>query len=462
MRGLLPRVALTAGATIALVVACVPDPPVVAPPKGKPLGLVAAPDSPALAVAKTQLGELIETAPKSVVRGDRLNVELLRRFYARHGFQPVWTSRQAQANSLMDAVARAGEHGLSPELFHLDLLMSPATSLTSLDRELLLSSAFLSYADALAHGAVPLERRRDEEALAPAPIDVVAALDAALATPDPGAALEALAPATPTYRVLRQALEVSRTSGGKIVGGRSRDIEVNLERERWLPRKLPADRVWVNAADGRLVLYRNDQPIFTTRVIVGQDERRNQSPEFQAMIEGIWFNPPWIVPEDIARDEILPKARTDPTYLAKHNMVLRPDGVLEQKEGGNSGLGHFLFDMNNRFDVYLHDTPTRNLFTRDNRRISHGCIRVENPDKLVALLMRQPDEVIHDAVASGDTYHRRLPAPVPVFVVYETAFADDDGKLQFRADIYRRDEEIRQFLNPKGQTVAERRTAAQR
>lgn len=461
MKGLLPRVGLLAGAAIALAAGCAPaEPPVVASGKDKPLSLVAGPSESAF--TKTELSDLIETAPKSVVRGERLNVELLRRFYARHGFQPVWTSRQAQANALLDAVARAGEHGLSPDLFHMDLLMSPATSLNALDRELLLSSAFLSYADALARGAVPIDRRKDEEALAPAPVDVAAVLDAALRTPDPGAAIEVLAPATPTYQALRQALQVSRTGGGKIAGTRSREIEVNLERERWLPRKLPADRVWVNAADGRLVLYRNDQPIFTTRVIVGQDERRNQSPEFQAMIEGIWFNPPWVVPEDIARDEILPKTRTDPNYLAKHNMVLRPDGVLEQREGGNSGLGHFLFDMNNRFDVYLHDTPSRDLFTRDNRRISHGCIRVEKPDELVALLMRQQLETIKEAVATGDTYHRRLPTPVPVFVVYETAFADDDGKLQFRPDIYRRDAEILAFLNGKGQTVAERKTAAQR
>jgi murein L,D-transpeptidase YcbB/YkuD len=335
------------------------------------------------------------------------------------------------------------------------------TSLSTLDRELLLSNAFLSYADALARGAMPIERRRDEEVLTPAPIDVAAALDKAIRSPDAGAAIEALAPDTPTYRVLSQALKDSRAGGGK-AAARTRDIEVNLERERWLPRKLPADRVWVNAADGRLVLYRHDEPIFTTRVIVGQDERKNQSPEFEALIQGIWFNPPWVVPEDIARDEILPKARTDPTYLAKHNMVLRPDGVLEQKEGGNSGLGHFLFDMNNRFDVYLHDTPSRELFTRDNRRISHGCIRVEKPDELVALLMRQQVEDIKEAIATGDTYHRRLPAPVPVYVVYETAFADADGKLQFRADIYRRDAEVLAYLNPKRQPVAERKTAEQR
>ena len=106
---------------------------------------------------------------------------------------------------------------------------------------------------------------------------------------------------------------------------RLREIEVNLERERWLPRRLPADRVWVNVADGRLVLYRDDRPVFSTRVIVGQDDRRNQSPEFQASIDGVWFNPPWNVPQDIATEEILPKVRQRPELsgAAQHGHAAR-------------------------------------------------------------------------------------------------------------------------------------------
>ena len=327
--------------------------------------------------ANARLAELIEGAPKSVA-GERLNVELLRRFYARRGFAPVWETRQAQANSLMDAISRAGNHGLAPELFlHADLLRSPAT-LPALERELLLSNAFLSYADALARGAVPVERRRDDETLTPEAVDVAAALDAAIASPDPAAAIEGLAPATPTYRRLRQALQ------DKTATTRLREIRVNLERERWLPRPLPADRVWVNVADGRLVLYRDDQPVFSTRVIVGMNERRNQSPELQTSIDGLWFNPPWNVPKDIA-EGMLAKVRHDPTYLARHNMVVLPDGGLQQRGGGNSALGQLMFHMKNRFDVYLHDTPSKNLFGRDDRRFSHGCIRVEDPRKLAAL-----------------------------------------------------------------------------
>jgi len=415
------------------------------------------------AYANTELGKLLDSGPELVIAGERLNVGLLRRFYARHGFEPVWTTRPAQANSLTNAVLRAGEHGLAPQLFHANLLLSP--TLPPLHRELLLSDAFLSYANALARGVMPVERRRDDEALTPEPIDVAAALDAATASPNAAAAIEALAPTTPTYRLLRQALQNFHAGipvGGKTATTRLREIEVNLERERWLPRRLPADRVWVNVADERLVLYRDDRPVFSTRVIVGQDERRNQSPEFRATIDGILFNPPWNIPDDIATDEILPKASHDPNYLAGHNMVMLPNGGLQQLAGPNSGLGQLMFEMKNRFDVYLHDTPSKNLFSRDDRRISHGCIRVENPWELAALLMQQPIDAINQAIATGSTTRSDLPQPVPVFVIYQTAFADADGRLQFRPDVYGRDAEIWTQLDPERRPVAKGEPPSQR
>jgi murein L,D-transpeptidase YcbB/YkuD len=421
-----------------------------------------APPAPMAGYANTELGNLLGSGRELVVAGTRLNVGLLRRFYARHGFEPVWATRPVQANSLMNAVLLAGEHGLAPQFFHANLLLAP--TLPPLYRELLLSDAFLSYADALARGVMPVERRRDDQALTPEPIDIAAALDTAVASPDPAAAIEALAPTTSTYRLLRQALQSSHTGtpAGKTSTTRLREITVNLERERWLPRLLPRDRVVVNAADERLVLYRNDRPVFSTRVIVGQDDLRNQSPEFEAKIGGVLFNPPWNIPEDIATNEIMPKTVRDPDYLVRHNMVVLPNGGLQQLAGPNSALGAMMFEMANRFDVYLHDTPSKNLFSRENRRISHGCIRVEHPRELAALLMRQSTEAIEQTIASGGTTRRDLPQPVPIFVIYETAFADADGSLQFRPDIYRRDAEIWTQLNPERQPLAEREPPSQR
>lgn len=403
--------------------------------------------------ADTELRDLSDGPSEPVVAGERLNAELLRRFYARHGFEPVWTTRQEQAESLVDLVLRAGDHGLDPERFHASLLRRRAT-FPPLRRELLLSDAFLSYAHALAFGAVPVERRRDGEALTPEPIDVAAALDTAIGSPDPAAAIEALAPTTPTYRALRQALQRHRPgapAGGNAAANRLRQIEVNLERQRWLPRSLPADRVWVNVADQRLVLYRADEPVFSTRIVVGDDAERNQSPEFRAMIEASFFNPPWVIPRDIVAAELLPRISRDPDYLTRNNMVMRPNGEVEQLPGPNAGLGLIMFDMPNRFDVYLHDTPDKQVFSRGNRRISHGCIRVQNPFEFAALLMQQPIEAINQGIAMGSTTRNSLPTPVPVFVIYQTAFADAAGSLEFRPDFYNRDADIWRQLQRRTQ-----------
>ena len=413
--------------------------------------------------ANTELGHLIDGASQLTVAGEPVNVALLRRFYARHDFEPVWTVRSAEARSLLDAVLRAGDNGLAPEMFHADLLRRE-TDLAPLDRELLLSDAFLSYADALARGAVPVDRRRDDETLTPEPVDVAARLDAAIDSPDPAAVIEALAPATPTYLALRQALRACRQSSagrdGRKGGGATclRSIEVNLERQRWLPRAMPPDRVVVNVAEERLVLYRADRPVFSTRVIVGQDGERNQSPEFRAMIDASLYNPPWVVPVDIVQREILPKISRDPGYLARNRMIMLANGEVEQKPGPDAGLGLIMFDMPNRFDVYLHDTPDQNLFRRDNRRISHGCIRVQKPRDFAALLMRQPIDAIDQAIAQGTTTRNALPEPVPVFVVYLTAFLDADGVLRFLPDFYDRDAGIWQQLRKR---PARRHPAAQ-
>jgi murein L,D-transpeptidase YcbB/YkuD len=399
--------------------------------------------------AQTELGRRIGSGSEVRVGGDRLDAARLRRFYGQHDFQPVWSTRKDHATALTDAIWRAGDHGLAPEQFHAGLLLS-VSALPPLERDLLLSDAFLSYAEALARGVVLPDQRRNDEVLTPGPVDTVALLDSALDRTDPAAALEGLAPQTPTYRALRQALRDLRSGEaprGVDVAARRRALEVNLERERWLPRRLPADRIVVNAAEQRLIMYRDDSPAFTTRVIVGMDEQPNQSPEFQVAIDAIWFNPPWNIPPDITENEIMPLIQKDPEYLAKHNLVMLPNGILQQKAGPYSGLGYLMFDMNNKFDVYLHDTPGRDLFKRDNRRISHGCIRVENPRELAALVMKQSREEIDQAIATGDTNRTKVPQPVPVFVIYETAFAGPDGKLQFRPDIYGRDPAIWALLS---------------
>jgi murein L,D-transpeptidase YcbB/YkuD len=391
-------------------------------------------------------------SPVPVVAGETLDADLLRRFYERRGFEPVWASRPAQANALKAAVLRAREHGLDPEMFHASLLrrmdMFPPDR-----RELLLSHAVLSYAEALAFGAVPPSRRKASEALSPEPVDVTEVLDSALGGPDPVSAIEALAPATPTYKALRQARQRQLPSAlvTKAQVNRLRLIEANLERQRWLPRELPPDRVWVNVPDQQLVLYRDNLPVFVTRVVVGEETVRKQSPEFKTVIESALFNPPWVIPSDIVEADIRPMLKRDPEYLVRNKIVLLPNGEAEQAPGPQAGLGVIMFEMPNRFDVYLHDTPDKEAFGRDNRRISNGCIRVQNPLELAALLMEEPMEVIQHKVATGGTVRRALPEPVPVFLLYHTAFAAAGRELEIRPDFYGRDEALWQRLQKRPQ-----------
>ena len=349
-RAELSRRAALAGGTVALAAALAGC---AAEPTAEPVLVATRPPA-------TGLRDLLDGAPALVVSDARLDVALLKRFYARHDFKPVWATRRAQADPLIATLMRAGDHGLDTEQFHAAQLRNEA-ALSPLERDVVLSDAFLSYADALARGAVPVERRKADEVLAPEPIDVAAVLDDAIASDDPGRVIEGLAPTTPTYGALREALQRYRSATparNAAAIRRLRTIEVNLERQRWLPRSLPASRAWINVADERLVLYRADQPVFTTRVVVGEDIERNQSPEFRATIDASFYNPPWVIPADIAKAEILTKLGGDPDYLTRNKMVLLASGEVEQLPGPDAGLGLIMFDMPNRFDVYLHDTPT--------------------------------------------------------------------------------------------------------
>jgi murein L,D-transpeptidase YcbB/YkuD len=239
---------------------------------------------------------------------------------------------------------------------------------------------------------------------------------------------------------------------------RVREIEVNLERLRWLPRDLPANRVWVNSASAHLTLFQNNQPAFTTRVVVGEVDK--QTPELQSTIRSLLFNPPWYIPPSIARSEILPKLDDDPGYLDRHHMVWRQNGGIEQLPP--SALGRLKFEMADRFDVYLHDTPERHLFARADRLRSHGCVRVQNPYELASLLLKKPVSDIAHEVAVRTTHSRALPDPMPIFIVYQTAFLDSQGRLEFVPDVYQRDDEIWQHLHPRQAAMAQREEIVER
>ncbi len=438
-------------------------------------------DEPAF-VGNPDLRARLNSPAKLTIAGERLHEKLLRRFYIAHGYQTIWANRPAEASSLSKTVLRASDHGLDPRLFHASVLSERGPSLTPIERDLLLSDAFLSYADALSRGVMPIEDRADDEDLTPEPVDIIGVLDAAIADPDPAKLIEALAPSSAEYAAMRRAyaeyraiadapnqtgarnrkvpergLEEGRATAEK----RARQLAINLERLRWLPRRIPPDRVVVNSAIARLQLFRDGRPVFTTRVVVGETDK--QTPELQSTINDILFNPPWNIPRSIVQKEILPKLAADPDYLKRHHMRWRAGGSVQQEAGPYSALGRLKFEMTDRYDVYLHDTPEKSLFQSAERMMSHGCVRVENPRVLAGLLLQQSPEAIDKGIALGHTHRRPLPAPLPIFIVYQTAYLESDGSIQFRSDPYERDDEIWQHLTrPQQLPFAQEIAAGQR
>ena len=225
------------------------------------------------------------------------------------------------------------------------------------------------------------------------------------------------------------------------VDRRLAQIRATLERWRWMPRSLPSTRVELNIASASLVYYEGGAAALTMRAVVGKPDK--QTPTLSDEIDSIVLNPPWNVPPEIAAREIRPKGRD---YMRRHGFVVRAGGGLQQRPGPHSSLGTIKFNLANPYDIYLHDTPEKALFSRDDRALSHGCMRLEKPNELAQrLLSSDPDWTesrLDEAISTGKTRRVDLPQAVPVYVVYWTAFVDDDGQVSFRSDAYGWDEKL--------------------
>ena len=231
-------------------------------------------------------------------------------------------------------------------------------------------------------------------------------------------------------------------------------IDLNLERERWLPRDLPPSRIEVDIAGQTLSLFQSGKATLVMKVVVGRPDRR--TPSFVSAVNGVVLNPQWVVPASIAAGELLPQERRTPGYLARHGFHT-VEGQLVQAPGPTSSLGAVKFDMASPFGVYLHDTPARSLFARPRRAFSHGCVRLEAPRELAAALLAAQGWTpadIDKAIAGKATRRIALAVRTPVFIVYRTALADPDGRLQARADIYGWDAQLAGALGATGQAVA--------
>jgi len=471
--------------------------------------------------------------------------ETLEQFYAKNDHRLVWSDDAGKlgpsATTLLDALRRAGEHGLNPEDYALRRLDGLASQLGKArldsdalarlaDFDLLMTAAFFRYASDLSTGRVhPDEIRNDWHMKGPelAPLtrldqaladDKLAALLATLPPPHPGYArlcvalkrlreIEAaggwpLVPDGPKLErgargprvaLLRQRLLGSAAAGDRFDGAlaasvrsfqvehgidpdaklgaitlnalnvpverRVLQVELNLERWRWIPRLLGDPHVFVNIPGFDLALVRDGADVWHTRVVVGK--AFTPTPVFSDRIVEIVVNPPWNVPESIAIGEYLPELLKDKKALRQHDLRLLqgsddrvrevdPSTVnwkalgegkfpyrLRQDPGPNNALGRVKFQLTNEFNIYLHDTPARGLFGRSGRDLSHGCMRVENPIDLARqLLGDSSQDALREALDQMEERHLQVKPAVAIHIVYLTAWVDEAGALRFGPDVY--------------------------
>jgi len=227
-------------------------------------------------------------------------------------------------------------------------------------------------------------------------------------------------------------------------------LAVNLERLRVERRNPSTTRVEVNAPAATVVLYRDGIPHMAMNVVVGKPG--HDTPTLASTIDTIILNPQWTIPQSIIRNEIKPALKRNKDYLTKHRMYWAGDQLI-QEPGPHNALGRVKFDFPNRYSVYLHDTPSRSAFMDAERAQSHGCVRVEKPvDLAVELLRNDPKwtrEAIEQSIRDGATRRIPLGEPMPVIIVYETAFVGDDGLVQFRPDIYGLDTQLTLALSER-------------
>jgi murein L,D-transpeptidase YcbB/YkuD len=259
------------------------------------------------------------------------------------------------------------------------------------------------------------------------------------------------------------------------VEDRIQQIRLNMERWRWLPQDLGSRYILVNVANFELDVVEDSQIRMNMRVVVGKEYQK--TPVFSAKMDYLVINPYWNLPDSIAAKEVIPSVRKDPEYLAKENIrVLKgwgaeaeeidPDSIdwasvstkkfsyrFRQDPGPKNALGRVKFMFPNKFDIYLHDTPAVGVFARTMRASSHGCIRVEKPIELAEYLLQDDTQWIKEkilaAIESKIEQTVRLPNPIPVHLLYWTAWADEGGSIEFRRDIYSRDEALSKGLEEK-------------
>jgi murein L,D-transpeptidase YcbB/YkuD len=264
----------------------------------------------------------------------------------------------------------------------------------------------------------------------------------------------------------------TRRSLNVMVSERIRQIRINMERWRWMPRKLGKRYVMVNMTGFELYIMENASVVLSMPVIIGKSYR--STPTFSGLISYMEYNPYWTIPKKLVLEDVAPRQLRNPSYLSSRSIKvykgwanakeIDPKSVdwsnldeesfpywLRQEPGPKNALGRVKFIFSNPYAVYLHGTPDRHLFDRVVRTLSSGCIRVKDPVRLAAFLLndgtQQKEEEVLANIHLGTNQGVTLPVAVPIYLVYWTAWVDQEGKMNFRHDIYGRDAQLNKLFS---------------
>jgi murein L,D-transpeptidase YcbB/YkuD len=403
----------------------------------------------------------------------------VQQFYQARAYAPAWTASDERAAAALRTLRRAAEHGLPAEAYlsaDLPGLLTPEKKSIekALDRDagklaqldVRVTTALLTLGRDVAVGRVSPASIDARWKLRRTPPDLAGTLEQAAAAGTLDGWLDAVRPVHPEYAALQKAMANLQPQVGSEAGDddAARRIALNLERWRWMPDDLGDRHILVNVPAFHMAVREHGQSALDMKVIVGKTDRA--TPIFSAPMKEIVFSPYWNVPDSIAEGETAPAAARDPGFLSRNNIeVLRRGGggdavvdpksidwndgdslkslLFRQKPGEKNALGHVKFLLPNQYDVYLHDTPADSLFSRQGRALSHGCVRLDQPEALARYLLRDnpqwDDARIKNAMQQDEEKHVALKAPLPVYIVYFTAWPRADGGVDTWPDVYGHD-----------------------
>jgi L,D-transpeptidase YcbB len=406
-------------------------------------------------------------------------------FYAKPDGSAIWmtdTGFSSKAKAIIGEIESAADWGLPSDSFDLPTAADvPTTAEAKALDEVKLGLAILKYARFARGGRVSPGRVSVIFDQKPPLRDPKLVLAEIQTSSEPDAYLRALQPKQEQFEGLRQALIKARAESNAKGKKPESDptvqrLVVNMERWRWMPPELASYYVWNNIPTFTVRVIKGGKSVYVEKAVVGQ--LKYATPIFSADMRSIAFNPEWVVPDTIKREDIVPRLRQgglfgpDTSVLREHRLSVSyqgrpvdPDSIdwgranihqfaFTQPPGPDNVLGKLKFNFPNKHAIYMHDTVQPEFFNETVRSLSHGCIRVKQPDRLAHLLLAEDKgwsaDQVQALLAKGNNSIVTLNRPVPVHLTYFTVVVDEQGKMQTFADIYGLDSRMAAILFDKG------------